>query len=133
MPYVPLWERQRGIGMVTDHRDLEVWKRGHQFTLDIYRATRGFPKDELYGLTTQLRRAAISIPANLAEGGARQSRREFLQFCYIARGSASEIAYLLLVASDLGMLSSNVFAGLREECERISKMLTTLIKSLHTG
>ena len=119
--------------MVTDHRDLEVWKRGHQFTLDIYRATRGFPKDELYGLTTQLRRAAISIPANLAEGGARQSRREFLQFCYIARGSASEIAYLLLVASNLGMLSSNVFARLREECERISKMLTTLIKSLHTG
>ena len=119
--------------MVTDHRDLEVWKRSHQFTLDVYGATRGFPKDELYGLTSQLRRAAISIPANLAEGGARQSRREFLQFCYIARGSASEIAYLLLVADDLGILPSNAFAGLREECERISKMLTTLIKSLRTG
>lgn len=94
--------------MVADHRDLEVWKRSHQFTLDVYRATRGFPRDELYGLTAQLRRAAISIPANLAEGGARQSRREFLQFCYIARGSASEIAYLLLVTRIL------------ESCRRVS-------------
>lgn len=119
--------------MVTDHRDLDVWKRSHQFTLDIYGATRGFPRDELYGLTSQLRRAAVAIPANLAEGGARQSRREFLQFCYIARGSASEIAYLLLVVKDLGILPSDEYEKLHEECQRISKMLSNLVKSLRTG
>lgn len=119
--------------MITDHRDLDVWQRSHRFALDVYRATRGFPRDELYGLTSQLRRAAVAIPANLAEGGARQSRREFLQFCYIARGSASEIAYLLLVVKDLGILPSDEYEKLREECQRISKMLSNLIKSLHTA
>ena len=119
--------------MITDHRDLDVWKRSHELALDVYKATRNFPRVEIYGLSAQLRRAAVAIPANLAEGGARQSRREFLQFCYIARGSASEVAYLLLVARDLGILVPQLYEKLKEEYERVSKMLTMLIKTLRTG
>ncbi len=116
--------------MVRHHSELEVWKRAHQLALDIYRVTQKFPGEERYGLTAQLRRAAVAIPANLAEGGARQSRKEFLQFCYIARGSASEIDYLLLVARDLGFLPQADYDRLNPESVRIARMLTALIKSL---
>ena len=119
--------------MVRHHSELEVWKRAHQLALDIYRVTQKFPGEERYGLIAQLRRAAVAIPANLAEGGARQSRKEFLQFCYIARGSASEIDYLLLVARDLGFLSQEDYGLLNPESVRIARMLTTLIKSLRNN
>lgn len=120
------------VATLTTHRDLDVWKLSQQLTLKIYRATQKFPRDELYGLTSQLRRAAIAIGANLAEGAARRSRREFQHFCYIARGSASEVACELLVARDLGLLPSGEYEELTQECERISKMLTTLVKSLRS-
>ena len=120
-------------GLVRDHRELEVWKRGHRLALDIYKITRSFPKDEVYGLSAQLRRAAVAISANLSEGGARHSRKEYVQFCYIARGSASEVNYLLIVARDLGYLLPADYDRLSMTCEEISKMLTTLIKSLQSA
>src|SRR2546428_14017499 len=95
--------------MVSHHGELEVWKKAHRFALDVYRATQKFPREEMYGLTAQLRRAAVAIAANIAEGGARQSRKEFLRFCYIPRGSASASDYLLLGSRDLGVLLAIVF------------------------
>jgi|SRR2546422_2496678 len=119
--------------MVSHHGELEVWKKAHRFALDVYRATQKFPREEMYGLTAQLRRAAVAIAANIAEGGARQSRKEFLRFCYIARGSASESDYLLLVSRDLGILSATEFGKLNPEAGSIGRMLTTLIKALRNG
>ena len=107
--------------MATHHKELEVWKTAHQLALDVYRATQAFPREELYGLTAQLRRAAVAIAANLAEGGARQTRREFLQFSFIARGSASEVNYLLLVAKDLKYLRQEEYERLSSRCDSISR------------
>jgi four helix bundle protein len=80
-----------------DYRELKVWGRSHRFVLEIYKATKAFPKEELYGLTSQLRRAAASIPTNLAEGSGRGTTRELAQFVQIAAGSASEVDYLLIL------------------------------------
>jgi len=91
--------------MVRFHTDLDVWNKARQLALEVYRTTKGFPREELYGLTSQLRRAAIAVVANIAEGSARRGRREFLQFCYVARGSSTEVETLLIIAKDLGWLS----------------------------
>ncbi len=116
--------------MVTDHRELAVWQKAHRLTLEIYTATKQFPKEEKYGLTAQLRRAALGIAVNLAEGGARRSRREYAQFVAIARGSASEEGYLLLVSRDLGYLSQDEFEKLGDGYDHVSRMLTKMLKSL---
>lgn len=85
-----------------DYRKVAVWVRAHRLTLDVYRATRQLPKEELYGLTSQLRRAASSVPANIAEGCGRNSDAELGRFLVIALGSATELDYHLLLARDLG-------------------------------
>jgi len=85
-------------------QDLIVWQKAHAFTLKIYAATRAFPKDELYGLTSQFRRAAVSIPANIAEGFGKQSKPEKARFLNIAEGSLEECRYYLILANDLGHL-----------------------------
>jgi len=89
-----------------DFRDVRVWQKGHQLTLQLYKDTQKFPKDELCGLTSQIRRASVSIQANIAEGRGRGADSELRQFLQIAMGSASELEYRLLLARDLGYLEA---------------------------
>lgn len=107
------------------HKDLDVWKKSMEMVANIYRLTRQFPSDEQFGLTSQIRRSAISIPSNIAEGAARNSDKEFKHFLYIALGSASEVETQLLIAEKLGFLESAGF--FQSEISDIRKMLTGLI------
>jgi four helix bundle protein len=115
---------------VKDYRNLEVWQRSHRLALAIYTATKSFPKEELFGITSQLRRAGTSIPANLAEGCGRDSDAELKRFVYIAHGSASETEYFLLLAADLRLLSSADHAMLADEISQLKKMLGALARKL---
>src|SRR5512143_1988276 len=110
-----------------DFHTLKVWEKAHQLTLDIYRATAMFPKEELYGLTSQIRRASSSIPANIAEGCGRSGNTELKQFLNIALGSASELEYHLLLARDLAYLSAAEYEKLVNNTIEVKKMLATLI------
>lgn len=110
--------------------DLLVWQKAHAATLEIYRITKAFPADERYRLTDQLCRAAASVPTNIAEGKGRGSLAEFRQFLIIARGSTEETRYLLLLAKDLGLLSSDVHTQLETKYTEISKMTNALLRSL---
>jgi four helix bundle protein len=94
-----------------DFRELKVWQVGHELALDVYKSTKAFPKTETYGLTSQLRRAAVSVGANIAEGSGRHSDAGMRQFLVIAHGSVTELQYLLLIATDLGYLESAVATG----------------------
>ena len=109
-----------------DFRKLKVWQRAHRLTLALYRATKGFPKEELYGLTSQIRRAACSVCANMAEGCGRKGDRELGRFLYIALGSASELEYHLLLAGDLGHLEHSVYAHLNREVVEVKRMVSGL-------
>ena len=102
--------------------DLEVWKKAHQFVLDVYRTTEAFPKHELYGLTSQLRRAAVSVPANFAEGFRRASKPDKVRFYNIAIGSLEECRYYLRLSKDLNYAETD---PLRTQLEEVSKMLTS--------
>jgi four helix bundle protein len=114
-----------------DFRDLLVWQRSHQLTLDVYQATKVFPKEERYGMTSQLRRAASSVSANLAEGCGRSAGGgDFGRFVQIAMGSASELEYFLLLARDLGLLIPDDYARLGPEVVEVKKMLAGLISKL---
>ena len=115
-------------GMKT-HKDLIVWKKSIDFVTDIYKETNVFPKQEQYGLVSQLRRAAVSIPSNIAEGASRKSRKEFIQFLHIARASSSELETQLIISKKIGYLSSDNL-DLEEKLSVISKMLTGLINNL---
>ncbi len=115
---------------VKDFRDLQVWQKAHQLTLAVYRHTATFPRDERYGLTTQLRRASSSIAANLAEGCGRNGDAELARFCAIAMGSASELDYHLLLAKDLKLLTATDYAGLARDTSEVKRMLTGLIQKL---
>jgi four helix bundle protein len=110
--------------------ELEVFKKGHNLTLNIYKISKKFPAEEKFSLVQQIRRAAASICTNLMEGSHRLGRKEFRQFVGIAKGSAGELKYHLLLARDLGYLPEEQFGGLRSETEKISKMLNGLVKSL---
>jgi four helix bundle protein len=113
-----------------DFRQLTVWQRAHRLTIVVYRASRGFPKDEIYGLTSQLRRAVSAIGANIAEGCGRGSDADFGRFLSIAMGSASEVENHLLVAGDLEYLPSAEYDALSEAATEVKKMLATLILKL---
>ena len=108
------------------HRDLMVWQKAMTLVTDVYRVTRGFPKDELYGLTAQLRRAAVSIPSNLAEGHGRNSRREFHHFVGQARGSLTELETQLEIATNLGYLPQANASELLAKASEIARMLNGL-------
>ena len=110
------------------HKDLEVWKKAIDFVTVIYRTTASFPKEELYSLTSQMRRAAISIPSNIAEGAARKSNKEFVQFLYIALGSVVELETQLIIATNLGFVDNTQCLSLCQQVEEIGKMLNGLIK-----
>lgn len=113
-----------------DFRNLQVWDKGHRLTLDVYQATRSFPREELYSLTTQIRRSAASIPANIAEGCGRSGDAELARFMLIAMGSASELEYHLLLAKDLNYLDSPQYESLAEKALEVKRMLGPFINRL---
>src|SRR5512139_2326634 len=110
-----------------DFHTLKVWEKAHQLTLEVYHATVAFPKEEMYGLTSQIRRASASIPANIAEGCGRGGNAEFKQFLQIALGSASELEYHLLLARDLHYLNTADYEHLASAVVEVKKMLSALI------
>ena len=116
--------------MAAPHESLKVWQLAHQLALVIYDATAKFPETERYGLVSQLRRAAVAIPTNLAEGNARGSVRENLRFCLISRGSLAEVRYLLRLSSDLRMLPQEIFAQCIIGYDEVGKMLHFLMRSM---
>jgi four helix bundle protein len=116
--------------MMEDFKGLKVWSKAHRLTLDVYRWTRGFPRDEIYGLTSQIRRASVSIGANLAEGCGRRSDAEMRRFVQIARGSENELEYHLLLARDLQFLEGAEFKGLETRILEIQRMLAALAQRL---
>lgn len=113
-----------------DFRELKVWEKSHNLTLAIYKATATFPRSELYGLTSQIRRSCASIPANIAEGCGRDGDAELARFLRIAAGSASELEYHLLLARDLLLLQNLPYESLSKEVTEIKRMLTSFIKKL---
>lgn len=113
-----------------DFRKLKVWEKAHQLTLAVYEATRSFPRDELYGLTSQSRRSCASIAANICEGRGRGGDREFARFLEIASGSATELEYHLLLARDLGFLTGLTYDRLDAELQEVKQMLVGLIRRL---
>ena len=113
-----------------DFRKLKVWEKSHRLTLAVYKATATCPREELYGLTSQIRRSCASIPANIAEGCCRGGDAEFARFLQIAMGSASECEYHLLLAHDLGYLGDSDHMQLSKEVTEIKQMLASLIQRL---
>jgi four helix bundle protein len=115
-----------GIG---SYKDLEVWKRAMTLAESCYRSTAKFPRDAMYGLTSQIRRAAVSIPANMAEGYGRDQTGSFVQFLRIAQGSTRELETHLILAGRIGLLRADAQDSLLGECETVGKMLRSLIGS----
>ena len=116
---------------VKDFHELKVWQKAHQLTLAVYRLTTSFPREELYGLTTQLRRSSSSIPANVAEGCGRNGDAELARFCSIAAGSASELEYHLLLATDLELIQHRAYEELVQRTTEVKRMLTALVQKLN--
>ncbi len=119
------------MSKVNNHKDLEVWKQSIDFVTAIYNITREFPKEELYGLISQIRRASVSIPSNIAEGAARKNKTEFRQFLYISLGSLSEVETQLIISLEILYLKKKAFEELNSKLVSIRKMLLGLIKSLN--
>ena len=113
-----------------NHKELDVWKISMQFVVDIYALSKNFPQSEQFGLTNQLRRSAVSIPSNIAEGAAREHHKEYKQFLSIARGSAAESETQLLIAQSLSYIEREATELLLEKNKRILKMLTVMIRKM---
>lgn len=114
-----------------DFRNLVVWEKAHVLALKVYAVTKSFPKEEQYGITAQIRRAAVSIPTNIAEGCCRKGSLDFARFLQISVGSASEVEYLLLLAYDLKMLSCTEQKNLIMDVQEIKRMLSAFLKKLN--
>ncbi|MCL4503129.1 MAG: four helix bundle protein [Deltaproteobacteria bacterium] len=113
-----------------DFKKQKVWQKSHQLTLDIYKVTGNFPREEVYGLTNQIRRSCASIPANIAEGCGRNRDADFSRFLQIAMGSAAELEYHLLLSHDLCILNDSDYEKLSERTVEVKQMLTSFIKKL---
>jgi len=116
-----------------DFKKLLVWQRGHKFALQIYGVTKTFPAEEKFGIISQMRRAALSIPTNIAEGCGRESNKELHRFLTIAMGSANEIQYLLLFVTDLEYLNGKNFEELNSEITEIKKMLSSFQRKVKSS
>lgn len=116
-----------------DFRGLKVWEESHNLTLLIYKETKNFPKEELFSLTNQIRRAAISIPSNIAEGCGRETQKDYAHFLQIALGSANEVDYQLLLAKDLSYIESNQYLVLNDKIDKIKRQLANLIKKVRAS
>lgn len=113
-----------------DYKSLKVWDKAHSLTLSSYRATKEFPREELYALTSQIRRSAASIPANIAEGCGRDGIPELAHFCRVAMGSASELEYHLLLSRDLGYLEGSDYEQLADDVSEVKRMLRSFVEKL---
>lgn len=113
-------------------RDIKAWEKAHALAVKVYAATESFPKEERYGVTSQIRRATTSIPTNIAEGCGRDSDADFARFLQIALGSASEVEYLLLLCRDLGLLDTASHAELHEAVVEVKRMLSAFTRRLRT-
>src|SRR5580765_6382576 len=112
-----------------DYRKIEAWRLADDLTVAVYQRTRSFPREETYGLTSQLRRASYSVPANIVEGSSRESKKDYLHFLYIARGSLSEAQYFIHLAARLSYLSSEEAAALHEQTKIAFACLHGLIRA----
>jgi len=121
------------IAKIKNYKDLNIWKRSIELVEDIYRLTKSFPKEELYGLTSQMRRAAVSIPSNIAEGFTRFHNKEYKQFLYIALGSCSELSTQIIIASRLKYFDDNKIELLLNEINEICRMTMNLIKKINSN
>ena len=117
-------------GKIRHFTDLEAWKESHQLALDVYRVTKLFPKDEMFGLTNQMRRAVVSVGSNIAEGFSRNTAKDKSQFYSVARGSATELGSQLLLARDIGYLNVDAFNMLQERLNKVGRLTTGLIQYL---
>jgi four helix bundle protein len=115
-----------------DHRKLEAFSLAHKAALSTYKATRTFPKEEQFGLTAQMRRAAISVASNIVEGSARESKADYARFVDIAYGSAKELEYQVELARDLGYLDNMQFVPLSDLCSRSAQVLNALVRALRS-
>jgi four helix bundle protein len=139
----PLFKRKRikrkdsrGLGfkeaseMLKNYKELKVWQKAYELCLIIYKTTKTFPKEERYGLTSQIRRAAVSIPSNIAEGYGRRTTGEYIQALYVAYGSQCEIETQILLAGDLGFIKADDLEKLNKDVGDVERMLKGLIRSL---
>jgi four helix bundle protein len=117
---------------VKNYKELDVWRKSKKLAVEVYKATEAFPKAEQFGLTIQVRRAAVSVPANIAEGWGRGSTREYIQFLLIARGSLMEIETHLIIATELEYLTMEQLRDFQGQVEGIGQMLNRLVQSLRS-
>jgi len=120
------------LGVIRSFKDLDAWKEGHNLVMMVYEVTRLFPKEEIFGLVSQMRRCAVSITSNLAEGFSRQSYKEKIQFYSITLGSITELQNQLVIAKDVGFLPSEKFKDLDNQSIRVHKITNGLIKGAKT-
>jgi four helix bundle protein len=118
------------VDKIRNFRDLDIWKKGMEIVKDVYMATSALPKQELYGLTSQMRRSSISIPSNIAEGFNRLHNKEYKQFLYVALGSCAELETLIEIAADLKYMNEQKKTALLEKLDHESRMLNNLIKKV---
>jgi four helix bundle protein len=116
-----------------NYKDLQVWEKAHKLTLTVYKGTQGFPKDERFGLTSQIRRSSASIAANLAEGCGRRSDGEMARFVQISMGSGAELSYHLLLARDLGFLRNAEYSNWNSDLSEVMRMLSSLYQKLRNA
>ena len=117
---------------MVDYRNYTVWQKSHLLVLDIYKVSKQLPSEEKFNLISQLNRAALSIPTNIAEGCGRETQKELLRFLYISSGSAFELEYLIFVTTELGFIDQNTSEKLSGEIDEIKKMLFSLIRKIKT-
>ncbi|MEL1245954.1 four helix bundle protein [Flavobacterium sp. DGU11] len=113
-----------------DYKKYIVWQKSHDLVLEVYKATASFPKSELFNMVSQINRACLSIPTNIAEGCGRETQKELLRFLYISSGSAHELEYLFLVSKDLKFIDEDLYIKLYTEINEIKKMLAALIRKI---
>ena len=116
--------------MLKNYKELKVWQKSYQLCLEVYRITKGFPREERYGLTSQTRRAAVSVPSNIAEGYGRKTTPEYIRSLYLAYGSNCELETQILLSGDLGYMKAKEMEKLQEDIGEVERMLKALIKSL---
>ena len=116
--------------MLKNYKELKVWQKSYNLCLDVYRTTRIFPKEEMYGLTSQMRRSAVSVPSNIAEGYGRKTTADYIRFLYIAYGSLCELETQIMLAGDLNYLDDGKLEGLKASVSEVERMLKALINSL---
>jgi len=116
--------------MLKSYKELKVWQKAYNLCIEIYKITKTFPKEELYGLTSQIRRAAVSVPSNIAEGYGRKTTPEYLRSLYIAYGSSCELETQILLSGDLGLMKVEALNKLQADLGEVERMLKALIKAV---